>query len=211
MKTEELVAMLARQAGPAPQAFVAVHLAVAVATGLLLSAGAAIATLGLNPGLSSMGGALVVKLGYVVGMIVGAAWLFERLARPAVSARPAIRISVLVVLAMSALALAALGSADEGSRLGLLIGRSWESCGWRVAALSGGPLVMALWAMRSLAPTRLHAAGFAAGLLAGGLGALGYALYCPERSPLFTLVWYTAGMLIPAALGALLGPRVLRW
>ena len=28
---------------------------------------------------------------------------------------------------------------------------------------------------------------------------------------LFVLVWYTAGVLLPAALGALLGPLLLRW
>lgn len=211
MKTEELVVMLARRAGPVPQGVVAGRVAMAGVAGMLLSAGAAIATLGLNPSLASMGSALVVKLGYVAGMIAGVAWLFERLARPAVSARPAIMVTALVVLVMSALALAALGSADEGARLGLLLGRSWKSCLWRVAALSVAPLLMALWAMRGLAPTRLRAAGFAAGLLAGGLGALGYALYCPERSPVFILVWYTAGMLIPAVLGALLGPKLLRW
>jgi hypothetical protein len=68
-----------------------------------------------------------------------------------------------------------------------------------------------MWALRGLAPTRPRWAGFAAGLFAGSLGALGYALYCPELSPLFVLVWYTAGVLLPAALGALLGPLLLRW
>jgi hypothetical protein len=27
----------------------------------------------------------------------------------------------------------------------------------------------------------------------------------------FVAVWYVAGMMIPTALGALLGPRLLRW
>ncbi len=30
-------------------------------------------------------------------------------------------------------------------------------------------------------------------------------------SPAFWSVWYTAGMLLPAALGAVLGPKLLRW
>lgn len=77
--------------------------------------------------------------------------------------------------------------------------------------LSAPALAAVLWAMRGLAPTRPRTAGFAAGLLAGSLGALGYALYCPELSPLFVLVWYTLGILIPAGLGALLGPLLLRW
>ena len=48
-------------------------------------------------------------------------------------------------------------------------------------------------------------------MLAGAIGALVYLLYCPEMAPPFLLVWYTLGMLLPAALGALVGPRVLRW
>lgn len=211
MKTEDLVALLARRAGPAPQALVARRAALAAAAGLLLSAGAAIATLGLNPGLAGMGGALVVKLAYVLGVIVGASWLFERLARPAAPAGPAILATALVLLTMALVAATALAGADGATRVALLLGRSWGSCSWRVAALSVAPFVATFWAMRSLAPTRPRAAGFVAGLLAGGLGALGYALYCSERSPLFVLVWYTAGMSIPALVGAWLGPRLLRW
>ena len=65
--------------------------------------------------------------------------------------------------------------------------------------------------MKGLAPTRLALAGAAAGLLAGAIGALVYALHCPEMEAPFLGVWYVAGMLIPAAAGALLGPIVLRW
>ena len=49
------------------------------------------------------------------------------------------------------------------------------------------------------------------GLLAGAVGAFGYAFACEEASPAFVAAWYTLGMLMAGALGALLGPRVLRW
>ena len=68
-----------------------------------------------------------------------------------------------------------------------------------------------LWAMKGLAPTRLALAGAGAGLLAGALGALVYALHCPELAASFLAVWYVLGIAIPALAGALLGPRVLRW
>jgi len=68
-----------------------------------------------------------------------------------------------------------------------------------------------LWAMKGLAPTRPALAGAAAGLLAGAMAALVYALHCPEMEAPFIGVWYVVGMLIPAAAGALLGPLVLRW
>jgi len=47
--------------------------------------------------------------------------------------------------------------------------------------------------------------------LPGALGALVYTLHCPELEAPFLGVWYVLGMLIPAVLGAIVGPRVLRW
>ena len=43
------------------------------------------------------------------------------------------------------------------------------------------------------------------------MGAFAYTLHCPELAPAFVAVWYVLGMLIPAAAGALLAPRLLRW
>jgi hypothetical protein len=92
-----------------------------------------------------------------------------------------------------------------------IFGQSWLTCPWLVAGLSMPALIGLIWAMRGLAPTRPRLSGFAAGLMAGGVGALVYALYCPEPSALFVLTWYTLGMLVPAVLGSLLGPRLFRW
>jgi hypothetical protein len=68
-----------------------------------------------------------------------------------------------------------------------------------------------LWAYRRLAPTRLRAAGAAAGLAAGASAATLYCLHCPETSALFVLTWYSLGIAMMTAIGALLGPRLLRW
>jgi hypothetical protein len=54
-------------------------------------------------------------------------------------------------------------------------------------------------------------AGLAAGVFAGSLAALGYALACPEVSITFVAIWYSLGIALAGALGAFLGPRVLRW
>lgn len=211
MKTEQLVELLARQAGPAPRHAVERRVAMAASLGAAASIAGAIGALGLNTGLTDMGVALAVKLGYVVALVLSAAWFVDRVARPGTPWRRALWAVATVVLAMALLAVTVWTQAGETQRLDLLLGRSWASCPWRVAALSVPALAAALWALRGLAPTRPRWAGFAAGLFAGSLGALGYALYCPELSPLFVLVWYTAGVLLPAALGALLGPLLLRW
>jgi hypothetical protein len=68
-----------------------------------------------------------------------------------------------------------------------------------------------LWSFRRLAPTRLRAAGAAAGLAAGAFSATIYCLHCPEVSAVFVLTWYSLGIVLASALGALVGPRLLRW
>ena len=82
---------------------------------------------------------------------------------------------------------------------------------WAVFVLSLPALAAALWAVRGLAPTRPRATGLAAGLLADAAGAAGYALACVEPSTLFIAISYTLGIGLCGALGAALGPRVLRW
>ncbi|MEY3253450.1 MAG: hypothetical protein RL227_2423, partial [Pseudomonadota bacterium] len=77
--------------------------------------------------------------------------------------------------------------------------------------LSLPALAAAMWALRGLAPTHPAQAGAAAGLFAGALGAFGYSLACDELALPFIAAWYTLGVLLTAGLGALLGPRVLRW
>ena len=75
----------------------------------------------------------------------------------------------------------------------------------------GSVLAAVLWAIRGLAPTRPVMTGATAGRLAGGVGALVYTLHCPELEAPFLGVWYVIGMAIPTAIGAFLGPRLLRW
>jgi hypothetical protein len=91
------------------------------------------------------------------------------------------------------------------------LGGSWKYCPWRILALSAPTFIALVFAMRRLAPTRLLLAGGASGLLSGALGATIYGLFCPETSATFVATWYTLGILASGAVGALLGPRIMRW
>jgi hypothetical protein len=211
VKTSRLIEMLAQGSGSAPRRVVPVRLGLALALGLAMSATISWLALGLNPDLATMGAALTLKLGYVASLTAGAAWLTARLARPGAAWGKALTSVILLFGAMCLLACIDWNQADQTERAALLFGQSWTTCPWRVAALAGPALLLGFLAVRGLAPTRLRLAGAAIGLMAGGLGAFGYALYCPELSPLFVVTWYSLGMLVPAAIGAVLGPRTLRW
>jgi len=116
-----------------------------------------------------------------------------------------------VIATMWLLAAAALRSAVPQSRVQLLLGTTASVCPFLIALLAAPLFVALVWVLKDLAPTRLRWAGATAGFAAGSLGALIYSLHCPELAPPFIGTWYLLGMLIPTGIGALLGPRLLRW
>jgi len=211
MKTDALIEMLARGAGPAPRAVAARRLALAAGLGLLLSALLALTLIGPIPTTMYATPVPWMKFAYAGSLALAAGWLTARLARPIARLETPRRSVVAVIGAMVALGTLALIATPSSERMTALLGHSWLSCPWNVLAFSLPALAASLWAVRGMAPTRPHAAGFAAGLFAGTVGAMGYALSCPEQSAAFVAVWYTLGIGLTGALGALLGPRVLRW
>jgi len=211
VKTDTLIDLLARSAGPAPRALAARRLSPAAIGGLLVSTWAAIGVFGVIPASMFTTAAPWTKMVYALALAVAAGWLTARLSRPAAPIDQPRRAVLAVVLTMAALGAGTVLSQPADARLHALLGDSWSSCPWSVLALSLPALVASLWAVRGLAPTRPVAAGFAAGLMAGSVGAFGYALSCPEASAAFVAVWYTLGIALTGALGAALGPKVLRW
>lgn len=211
MKTDDLIDMLARGAGPAPRAVAARRLLPAAGMGIVASALLALALIGPIP--ASMYATTVpwMKLAYAGSLAAAAGWLTARLARPVARLASPRRAVLAVIGAMGLWGLVALIATPVGDRMPALLGHSWSTCPWNVLAFSLPALAATLWAVRGLAPTQPRAAGMAAGLFAGSVGAFGYALSCPEVSVSFVAVWYTLGIGLTGLLGALLGPRVLRW
>jgi len=211
MKTDDLIGMLATGAGPAPRAVVARRLAPVLLGGAAASALLAVGFIGLVPTTLFDDGAWWAKFGYAGGLALTLTWPFATLARPVGRTHTPWRLVGALVAAMTLLGLWQLVQADPGARSTLLLGHSFATCPWNVLLLSLPAMAGAFWALRGLAPTRPRAAGLAAGLLAGAVGAAGYALSCTELSMAFVATWYTLGIALTGALGALLGPRFLHW
>jgi hypothetical protein len=213
MKTDELIIALSRQPDaidpriPLRRLLFASVLGVGAALPLMLW------RLGINPDLASDAQTPMfwVKCGFAATMATASVALVIRLARPGIDTRRAAQAVALPLVALWGLAAFVLLTAAPAERMPLTLGSSWNSCPFNIAMLSLPALVLLLAAVRSLAPTRLCWAGAATGLLAGALGTLVYVLHCPELEAPFLAVWYVLGMLIPAGLGALVGPRTLRW
>jgi hypothetical protein len=95
-----------------------------------------------------------------------------------------------------------------GSRL---IGHNAVHCLSLIPLLSLPLLICLLAALRHAAPTNPPVAGASAGLVASGVGAMLYALTCPDDSPLFVATWYSIAITVVAAVAAYVGKRLLRW
>jgi hypothetical protein len=93
----------------------------------------------------------------------------------------------------------------------LIVGGSALVCPFYIIGLSMPVLAGVLLVLRRMAPARPTLAGFAAGLFAGGAGAWVYTFHCGENGMMFLTLWYTLGILVVAALGALIGRFALRW
>jgi hypothetical protein len=115
------------------------------------------------------------------------------------------------VLVLWMMAAAVLASTPPDDRAAVVLGSTWRVCPAYISILSVPAFVLALLSVRELAPTRLRLAGATAGLVAGATAALAYSVHCPELEAPFLATWYLLGMLVPATLGAVLGPHVLRW
>ncbi len=213
MKTDELINMLASHTPPVDRRIVARRFGAASVIALLLALLMLLAFFGIRPDI----GEVVImplfwaKLALPSAMLGGALRVTARLARPGV---PVGSSWTTLAAPLAAVWLAALGlllSVSAQNRWALVFGETWRVCPLNIALLSIPTFVCVFWAIRGLAPTRLRLAGAAGGLLAGSIATLAYSLHCPEMSVAFWAVWYVLGMLIPTSIGALFGPRLLRW
>ena len=213
MKTDDLIEMLATGPDVAVTRVPAGRNVLLVLAALLLSGVIMAITLGVLPNLMQALTLPAFWLKVVFSAALAAAgWLAaRRLSAPGAST------SMLPLLAGAPVALiwlvaaVLLAQAAPEARAELFWGSTWRYCPVLITIMSLPVFAATLSIMRQLAPTRLRLAGAAAGLASGGAAAAVYCLHCPEMSAAFVGFWYLLGMLVPTAIGALIGPRVLAW
>ena len=213
MKTEELAKMLATQVGPSKAQRMWSGIALAAGWGGLAALVVMLWFQGVRPDIARAVSSLPfwIKLALPAFVILACITGLNKIARPGIRLTHLwlwLALPILIVWAMAAYELA---NAVAGEYAGLIFGSTWSSCVSSVALLSVPVLACVFWAVQRMAPTRLTIAGACSGLLAGAVGALVYALHCPEAGATFLGLWYVLGMALPTAAGALLGPRLLRW
>jgi hypothetical protein len=211
--THDLIEALVADLEPAPPRQVPLRIAAAAALGGAVALGLVLTLLGLRPDLhDALGdGMFWMKAGYAAVLGLAGFWSAERLARPAGSGRGGLAVVAGALAVVAIIAAVRMMRMPPELRLPMWLGHSWDVCPVRILLLSIPTLALALMVMRRMAPTRLRLAGAAAGLFAGGVAAVAYGLHCTEVGAAFLATWYSLGVALSAALGALLGPWALRW
>lgn len=213
MQTADLIDRLSSEDPIAPRSGAVVPLAGLLVGGCIVSFLVMWAWLGFRPDLAQAvaTSAFWMKFAYTLTLAALCFWLVERLGRPGAGiARPQ-RMILLPLAVIFVLAIAQIATAPAALRMHLLMGASSHVCPWRIVALSLPIFVAAALGLRRLAPTRLVAAGAAAGLLAGAMGAWIYAFHCDESAAPFIALWYTLGIATTGAIGGASGKWLLRW
>jgi hypothetical protein len=213
MKTDDLIQSLTRDVPAVPRHALGGRVAFGIAGGGLVTLVLVMLALGVRPDLwiAMHGFAFWMKWTYTASLGIVAIVATMRLARPDALPSRWPWLLAIPVLVLTGIGVGELAYTPSRDWLAMWLGQSWKVCPWIVLTLAMPIFVGLLWSFRRLAPTRLRAAGSAAGLAAGACAATIYCLHCPEVSAIFVLTWYSLGIVLAAGFGALVGPRFLRW
>lgn len=213
MKTDDLINLLGTHTEPVKSSHLRNTIFAAVAAGAAAALCLMLLTLGA-PQTFSGGegfGLKIAGLGLTLSLVAAGVWFLLKAARPGkFSRKPFIALGLLSLVAL-VVAIALLFSSHPATWSAMLFGPQWAACLLCIPFFALLPFTSLIWALRKEAPTSPAWAGAIAGLVAGALGAAAYTLHQPSTSIPFMVFWYLGPILICAAIGAMLGRRLLRW
>lgn len=213
MKTDQLIEMLSTNVEPVKPGRFKKALALTLLFGGAASFCLMLGTVGLRSdvGAGILSGFIALRLFFTLILISAGTLLLTKLIRPGQDGR---RSYVVIFLSFLALGLAGIGALaiHPPTAWGpMVMGTDWVMCVFCIPLFATVPFVALIWTLRQGAPTNLRSAGAIAGLVAGAIGAVAYAFHCPDDSIPFIALWYGVMIGLCALVGAMLGPRLLRW
>lgn len=213
MKTDDLVAMLSANVEPVGSELVGRAISIAVAAGAVGALGVVFIALGARADLTTTRAVvfLSLKLAFAIAVVGIAVRYLTKLARPGAERGISPFTIVVPFAAIVLLGAMSLGAAPSSHWNQMLLGDQWLECLLSIPIIAIVPFAVTILAVRRAAPTNLVRAGAVAGLIAGGVSAIAYALHCSDDSLPFIAAWYGGTIVLCTLAGAALGPRLLRW
>jgi hypothetical protein len=214
MKTEQLIDILSTNLAPVSEGRLKKTLLWALLVGGTAAFFLMLTTVGPRSdvaGSSFYPGYLALKLLFTLSLVGIGAALLLRLMRPGQDARKRFAFVLLPFLIVACAGVVSLRLGEPMAWGRMIFGMQWGTCLLCIPLFAVVPFAALIWALRQGAPTNLKRTGAIAGLVAGALGATAYAFHCPGDSIPFVAIWYGAMVAFCALIGAMLGPRLLRW
>jgi hypothetical protein len=213
MKTDDLIRILGTNVEPVDPRRTVRIVAASVAIGAIAALGAMLLLFGVRTDLIAARAWMfcLVKLVFGLALVVPALFFLTRLARPGGERKISIGWMIAPFVGILLLAAISLAFAPRSHWDEMLVGTAWLECLVSIPVIAIAPFAVIFWALRQTAPTDLVRAGALGGLLAGSMSATGYALHCMDDSLPFIALWYGGTVGLCTLVGAMLGPRLLRW
>ena len=156
-------------------------------------------------------GLKVLGLAFTLGLVSAGATFLLRAARPGNPGRRPLIVIGLLFFAILSAGVITLVLSHPAAWGGMVFGPQWAACLLCIPLFAIVPFASLIWALRKEAPTNQAWTGAVTGLVAGALGAAAYTLHQPAGSIPFIVLWYGGPIVLCALIGAILGPRLLRW
>jgi len=213
VKTDQLIDLLSTNVEPVKSGHLKKTLVVALLIGGVAAFCVMLTTVGLRSQASDKldPSYLALKLLFTIGLVGIGAMLLTRLMRPGQSGRKQFTLVVLPFFLIAGAGIIALAFGEPMAWGRMLFGMHWVTCLLCIPLFAVVPFAALIWALRRGAPTNLMQTGAIAGLVAGALGATAYAFHCPDDSVPYIAIWYGTLVAFCGLIGAILGPRLLRW
>ena len=133
---------------------------------------------------------LSLKLAFAIAVVGIAVRYLTQLARPGAERGISPFTIVVPFAAIALLGAMSLGAAPSSHWNRMILGDEWLECLLSIPIIAIVPFAATIFAVRRAAPTNLVRAGAIAGLIAGGVSAIAYALHCTDDSLPFVAAWY---------------------
>lgn len=213
MKTDDLIALLARQPDALPKTPPMRDTLFAALAGLAAAFLLMAAMLGPRPDLAEALAAPLFwqKAGALAVLVALAGVATYRAGLPGRPLQPAERMRWIAPAWLAVATAISVAAAPAGARMALFHSPTILLCLAMIPVLSVLPAAAAIWALRRAAPTEPARAARAAGWMAGAIGGFAYAFHCQADQPGYVLVWYGLAVTATVALTQAIATRWLRW
>jgi hypothetical protein len=212
MHDELFLARLADRYEPVRPHPVARRLAPGIALGFLVTLCAVLCLLGVRPDLARAVRTPFFwgKLLFTFSLGVCGLILSTQLLRPDSSRLRGWWISAIPLSILTSFSFSELIRLPAGERF-IMVSKPIWLCLPLIVSLSIPIYVGLLWSYRVMAPTRLAAAGAAAGLTASGFAATAYCLFCQGSTATYLMSRYVVAIAATVLLGGFVGRCLFRW